>query len=124
MGYAANAVEKNPSRLELYRFLLESGANPNHTNWLGISYLHKEAAAGRLETMKLLIEFGADLEAVDDEFCTSPLGWAARTNQMEVAMFLLSLGVARQPIGAPAWSQPIEWARRRGNIEMVLALEA
>ncbi|QYR22295.1 ankyrin repeat domain-containing protein [Paenibacillus sp. sptzw28] len=112
MGYA---VDQGP---EMLRFLLESGADPNNANWLGITYLHKAAWLGSLEFARLLIEFGADLNAVDEEYHSTPLGWAAKYGQSGMVRYLLDKGAdPRLPVDQP-WAQPISWARRKGYSEI------
>ncbi|MDX1387721.1 MAG: ankyrin repeat domain-containing protein, partial [Acidobacteriota bacterium] len=67
---------------------------------------------------ELVWEFGADIEAVDEEYRSTPLGWAARCGQAEFVRFLLARGAVQVP-SVPEWTQPIEWARRRGHSEIV-----
>jgi ankyrin repeat protein len=112
MGYA---VDQGP---EMLRLLLESGADPNNANWLGVSYLHKAAWLGSLEFARLLIEFGADLNAVDEEYHSTPLGWAAKYGQSGMVRFLLNKGAdPRLPVDQP-WAQPLSWAKRKGYPEI------
>ena len=53
--------------------------------------LHHAVAAGDLAGVKLLVEGGADLTAVDPTYGATPLGWAALFDQPEVAEYLRSL---------------------------------
>jgi hypothetical protein len=53
--------------------------------------LHHAAAAGDLATMRLLVEHGADLAAVDPEYHATPLGWAELFEQPETADYLRSV---------------------------------
>jgi hypothetical protein len=57
--------------------------------------VHHAAGIGNLETTKLLVELGADLDAKDPVYQATPLGWAEYFNQNEVADFLRSLASAR-----------------------------
>ena len=50
--------------------------------------LHHAAAGGHLETVKLLIELGADPLIRDAEYNATPLGWARYNNQATVVEFL------------------------------------
>jgi ankyrin repeat protein len=50
--------------------------------------LHHAAAGGHLETVKLLVELGADPLISDAEHNATPLGWARYNNQSTVAEFL------------------------------------
>ncbi|MDF2721048.1 MAG: ankyrin repeat protein [Paenibacillus sp.] len=109
MGYAFG------SGRDMTQLLLDRGADPNLANWLGVTYLHQLAGTGNIELAKLLIEYGADLEAVDDEHGTTPLGWAAKNGQGEMVSFLLEQGAKRKPDPVADWAQPVVWAQRRGH---------
>jgi ankyrin repeat protein len=50
--------------------------------------LHHIARGGHLETVKLLVELGADPLISDAEHNATPLGWARYNNQSTVAEFL------------------------------------
>lgn len=59
------AVGKNGD-LEMAKLLLENGANPNdHTKIGRVTCLHRAVLAGRAEIVKLLLDWGADMSAVD-----------------------------------------------------------
>lgn len=109
MTYAMRFSEK-----EMVKMLLEKGADPNLSNWLGISYLHIAAMFGKVEMAKLLLEYRADLEAIDDEYCTTPLGWAAKYGQEEMVFLLLKHGAKPSSNRVQDWAQPIAWAECRG----------
>lgn len=113
MGYAFR------SGAEMVELLLDHGADPNLTSWLGVSYLHVLASQGNIELAKLLIDRGAIVDIVDDEYCTTPLGWAAKYGQAEMAAFLLGHGAERTPAGVPEWASPKAWAERRGHQSIV-----
>jgi ankyrin repeat protein len=53
--------------------------------------LHHAAAAGDVPTLRLLVEHGADLTAVDPSYDATPLGWAEFFGQPEAAEYLRSL---------------------------------
>jgi ankyrin repeat protein len=107
----------------LTRFLLENGFDPNRRDWLGTSAVHRFAGAGDIENLGLLLEFGGDLEAADDDKASTPLAWAAREGRTEAVRFLLNRGAATSPANGPDWAQPSAWARRRGRTETLAALE-
>ncbi|MBP3964920.1 ankyrin repeat domain-containing protein [Paenibacillus lignilyticus] len=100
---------------EMVELLLRHDADPNVRNWLGISYLHLTAKKGDTELADLLLRYGADLDAVDEEYNTTPLGWAAKYGQAEMAAYLLRKGAAIEPADVPEWASPLAWARRRGH---------
>jgi hypothetical protein len=67
----------------------------DHTRGHGdITPLHYAAQAGHIAVAEMLLERGADLEAIDTSHQLTPLGWAAicSTPQKELAEFLLSRG--------------------------------
>ena len=109
--------------LPLARLLLEHGMDPDLPNWQQIRPLHHIAGRGDIKSAELFLEFGADLDAVDEEFSSTPLGWAARCGQDEFVRFLLAHRVRRaEPAAVPAWAQPHAWARRRGHGEVAALL--
>nr|WP_144925575.1 ankyrin repeat domain-containing protein [Paenibacillus bovis] len=103
------------SDIEMVRLLLDHGANPNNINWVGISYLHIVAQQGNVGLAKLLIDYGADINVIDDENCTTPLGWAAKYGHLEMVTFLLKQGAKKIIKGMPEWAEPIAWAKRKGH---------
>ena len=109
--------------LPLARLLLEQGMDPDLPNWQQIRPLHHIAARGDVRSAELFLEFGADLDAVDEEFRSTPLGWAARCGQREFVRFLLAQrGPRPEPAAVPAWAQPHAWAQRRGHAEVAALL--
>ena len=66
-------------------FLLDNGMDPNHMNWHRSTLLHHMAAAGELGKAKLLLAHGADIDSVDDEYRSTPLGVAARCGQQAMS---------------------------------------
>ena len=104
------------------RFLLERGMSPNHMNWRGFTLLHDMAHTGDIAKARLLIEHGADLNPIDDEYRATPLGYAARWGHVEIVKLLLDCGADRNKAGAP-WSTPLAWARRKNHDEVELFLE-
>lgn len=98
---------------EQARLLLEQGFDPRWSNWLGITMLHRCAAKGLLAIAAVLLEFGADINAIEAEWSSTPLGWAARHGQFEMMEWLVAQGAdASLPTDRP-WAQPGEWVRRR-----------
>jgi ankyrin repeat protein len=62
------------------RLMIELGFSPNARNDLGETPLHAAAAAGDAETVRLLLEHGAELDARDANFDGTPLGYATVTS--------------------------------------------
>ena len=53
----------------------------------------------------MLLNHGADLNALEDKLKSTPLGWAARFGQKKLAKFLLECGADPNLAGAP-WATP------------------
>ncbi len=98
-------------------FLLENGMNPNHMNWHHTTLLHDKAFRGDVEMVRLLLDHGADINAVDEEFRATPLGFAARWGYRDIVTLLLERGADVNKAGAP-WATPLAWARKKGHVEI------
>ncbi|MDE0026979.1 MAG: ankyrin repeat domain-containing protein [Spirochaetaceae bacterium] len=110
--------------LPLGRLLLEHGMDPDLPNWQQIRPLHHQAGSGNVDAARLFLEFGADPDAVDEEFRSTPLGWAARRGQREFVQFLLDHRGPSEPASVPAWARAQAWAHRRGHHEIATLLAA
>lgn len=97
------------------RLLFDNGMDPNRPNWLRATPLHDLAKKGDIEIAALFIAHGAELNAIDEEFCSTPLGWAARCGQHRMVEFLLRRGADPDLPIDPAWARPLAWATRRGH---------
>ena len=107
---------------DIARMMMERGMNPNHMNWHRTTLLHDVAASGYLDRARLLLGYGADIDPVDEEYRSTPLGLAARAGRVEMVELLLREGAAPDKAGAP-WATPLNWARRRGHEEIASLLE-
>ncbi|MEK3889775.1 ankyrin repeat domain-containing protein [Bacillus sp. FSL K6-3431] len=119
-NYIGYALDQGP---EMVKFLLESGADSNNANWLGVTYLHKAAWLGTIEFAQLLIDFGADVNVLDEEYNSTPLGWAAKYGHIEMVQFLLNIGANPHLPLDESWAQPLSWAKRKGYLDIVDMLE-
>ena len=99
------------SNLPLARLLLEHGMDPNLPSWQRITPLHHMAGKGQIDAAKLFLEFDADPDLIDEEYRSTPLGWAARRGRTDFVRFALEQG------WDPALGEPLAWARRRGHHE-------
>jgi ankyrin repeat protein len=99
-------------------FLLENGMDPNHMNWHRFTLLHHMAAEGEIAKAKLLLGHGAEIEPIDDEYRSTPLGVAARWGQSAMVRLLLERGADPSVAGAP-WAKPLRWAELKGHAEVV-----
>ena len=87
-------------------FLLDNGMNPNHMNCHRTTLLHGMAQLGDVRKALLLIDHGADIDAVDEEFRSTPLGFAARWDTGR------SCGCSTEQRGRRSGG-PSEWARKK-----------
>lgn len=104
-------------------FLLEHGMDPNHMNWHRFTLLHHMAAEAELGKARLLLDHGADVDAIDDEYRSTPLAVAARRGHRAMVELLLGHGADPHAAGA-SWATPLAWARKKGHddlAEMLLA---
>jgi ankyrin repeat protein len=63
------------------------------------------------------------LDAIDTEYETTPLGWAAKFGQTEMVRFLLEKGAnPGLPVNS-TWARPLAWARRKGHADVVSLLD-
>lgn len=92
-------------------------------DWMGITQLHDIAAFGSVQEAERFLAHGAPLEVIDEEYSSTPLGWAARQGRTEMAAFLLEKGASPQGAGTFPWAAPLEWARRRGHEETAEVIE-
>jgi hypothetical protein len=96
---AARAVQRNPhlplraaelGRTEALQPLKELGFDFDLFTMAG-SPLHRAALNGHLDTVKKLIELGADPTSRDPSYNSTPQGWAEHNHQQEVADYLASI---------------------------------
>jgi ankyrin repeat protein len=67
---------------------------------------------------ELFLDHGAEIDARDEEYCSTPLGWAARGGRKEMVEFLLARGAhTTLPDDAP-WATPLSWVEKRGHPEI------
>ncbi|MEJ0103714.1 MAG: ankyrin repeat domain-containing protein [Bacteroidota bacterium] len=107
---------------ELARWLIENGLNPNNTDWLGATPLHRAASDGNIEMAMVYLDAGADIHAIDTDSSSTPLGWAARHGKKEMVEWLLQKGADPALPHDELWARPAAWAKRKGyeEIEKIL----
>ena len=68
------------------------------------------------------VEGGVEIDAIESQMHSTPLGWAARYGQKELCNFLLERG-ADPNGGDTEWARPVAWAERYGHEEIVALLK-
>jgi len=109
--------------VEMFGMLLESGMNPDLQNWQGQTLLHllgggAQTDENRVKCAALLLDAGASISARDDEYRSTPLGWAARNGVKNMVEFLMGRGAATNLPDDEAWATPLAWAERLGHVEI------
>ena len=97
--------------------------NPNHMNWHRTTLLHDIAWEGDVRKAVLLLDHDADIDAVDDEFRSTPLGIAARWGRREVVRLLLDRGADPNRAGT-SWATPLAWAVNKGHSDIAAVLRS
>lgn len=103
---------------EMAELLFAHGMDPNRPNWLRATPLHHFAGNGDVESASLFLDHGAELDARDEERCSTPLAWAAMKGQTRMVEFLLRRGAPPELPDDPSWATPLAWATRRGHEEV------
>jgi ankyrin repeat protein len=116
--------------VEMLRMLLASGMSPDLPDWQGQTFLHglcsgsKRCQPGEaVERAGILLDAGASITAREDQYRSTPLAWAARTNMPDMVEFLLTRGAPPHLPDDPPWATPLAWAERRGHVEIAEMLQ-
>jgi ankyrin repeat protein len=114
---------------DMLRTLLAHGMSPDLMNWQHQTLLHlvckgTDRAGGAVERAAILLDAGATISARDDEYRSTPLGWAARTNSVPMLELLLARGAPTNHPDDKPWATPLAWAERRGHREIASILRA
>jgi ankyrin repeat protein len=111
-----------PKSTDFARWLFAHGLDPNRRNWLGITMLHRCAAKGDAEIATVYLEAGAAIDAIETEWCSTPLGWAAREGRKDMVEWFLAHGANPNLPEDESWARPKSWAVRRGHEEIAAIL--
>ena len=108
------------------RRLLEHGLDPDLPDWQRRTPLHdlcrgNRAVADAAAMVRMFLNYGADINAIDEEDRSTPLGIAAREGNTELVGLLLDSGADPNAAGAE-WAAPLAWAQRRGHAEIAKML--
>ena len=71
-----------------------------------------------------LLDAGASISAKDEDYRSTPLAWAARSDLPDMVELLLARGAAANLVDDEPWSTPLAWATRRGHGRIVELLRA
>ena len=104
-------------------FLLEHGMDANHMNWHRLTLLHHMAAEGERGKARLLLDHGARIDAIDEEYRSTPLGLASRRGQLDLVELLLSRGADVHRAGMDC-ATPLAWAAKKGHDAVAARLRA
>jgi ankyrin repeat protein len=108
---------------DIAKLLLERQAiSPNHISWQRVTLLHDMAHEGDLQKVTLLLDHGADINAIDGEYRSTPLGIASRWGNRNMVRLLLARGADPNQAGA-AWATPLAWAHTRGHADVASDLQ-
>jgi uncharacterized protein len=104
--------------IEAARYLMEKGMRPDTMSWQHVTILHDMAQKGYVDKAELLLNYEADINPVDDEYQSTPLGLACRWKHIEMVDFLLKRG-ADPNISGAHWSTPMNWAKRNKDEQII-----
>ena len=110
----------NTSILELIRFLISIGANPNIPSSAGLTCAHYAASNGSLEVLKILSEAGANVNLHSLNGYT-PFMLAAVKGHTEILQFLLSRGVNGDTL-TPSGDTVLHTALRIGTMQEIVQM--
>lgn len=108
-------------RLDGAAYMMEKGMNPDTMSWHHVTLLHDMAQKGEINKAELLIKYGADIDRVEEEYQSTPLGMAARWGHIEMVDYLLAKGADPNKAGA-SWATALAWAKKKKHtgIEKIL----
>ena len=101
-------------RADVVKLLLSLGADPNASEHDGITVLHRAVQSGSVETVRRLVEAGADLEVRERRWKGTPVSWSKVLGKDEVFDYLAPLS---RDI------RPLVWSGLKDRLEAVLALD-
>lgn len=116
---------EHPAFLDM---LLAHGMDPNLPDFQCTTPLHSlcsldnrgRARLNRTTCARILLEHGANINATEEAYQSTPLGWAARVGLADMAALLLEHGADIN--GGADWATPLSWAERRNHLEVVRIL--
>ena len=115
---------------EMLQLLLRSGMDPNVPDFRLATPLHDLCGKDgrgrprphRSECAWIMLRAGADINALEEAYRSTPLGWAARTGLLDMVELLLARGADKLLPTDAQWATPIGWAKARGHADIVRRL--
>jgi ankyrin repeat protein len=104
-------------RYDAAKFMMGKGMNPNVMSWHHVTLLHDMAQKGDIQKAELLIKHGVEINPLDEEYQSTPLGMAVRWGHIEMVEYLLAQRADPNKSGA-SWSAPLAWARKKRHLEI------
>ena len=104
------------------KLLLSHGVDPN-VDVNGFTPAMWASVHGKKESLGMLLDAGADVNAQQNEFGTTPLLWAATTGRYETIEMLLAAN-ADQSAEDAFGGRALDWAARRGDQRIIDLLGA
>jgi len=104
-------------RMDGATYMMEKGMNPNTMSWHHVTLLHDMAQKGDIQKTELLLKYGADIDPVEEEYRSTPLGMAARWGHVEMVNYLIAKGADINKAGT-SWSTPLAWAKKKRHAEI------
>ncbi len=127
LEHQPDLFQRMPARLgetsTIRDWMLGQGMLPGNCDWLGVHGMHHAVTTKDPAETRLWVSLNVNIDTIDGEHQSSPLGWAAKHGQLEVTRSLLRQGADPNASGE-SWSMPLAWARRRGHVEVAEALVA
>ena len=102
--------------------LLECPRDPNVVDQHGLTPLHHAASSGQMESIRLLLEAGAKLEARSTATTTkwmAPLHLAARDGHFDVVRVLVEAGAVKDQLATRFGVTPTYFAAGLGHLDIV-----
>ncbi len=119
----------SPNSPQILSLLIDHRANPNAINEQGESVLHylcmhhSRENPAKVENARMLVEKGAKINVLDHVKKSTPLGYATREGEYDLARVFLELG-ADPNLGGEDWAHPLRWAEKKGHKKIAELLKA